>query len=124
MPTTSQGPLIVNDTAEVFFSFSTTTILSAPIITLVGVDLVWKFLTKVFIPFIRFLTHHLSAGRCTFSIKVLPNDVVPTLHFIVQWVYVVVTIEQTIQRNPVIRNGPRFPISFGQVCAFSSRLLC
>ena len=41
-----------------------------------------------------------------------------TLCFIVQWIYMVVTIEQTIQRNPVIRNGPRFPSTFGQVCAF------
>ena len=30
----------------------------------------------------------------------------------------VVMIEQTIQRNPVICNGPQFPITFGQVCAF------
>ena len=30
----------------------------------------------------------------------------------------VVTIEQTIQRNPVIHDGPRFPITFGQVYCF------
>ena len=38
-----------------------------------------------------------------------------TLPFLLQWIYVVVTVEQIIQRNPVIHNGPRFPITFGQV---------
>ena len=48
----------------------------------------------------------------------IEGDVAVTLCFIIQWIYTVVTIEQTIQRNPVIRNGPRFPSTFGQVCVF------
>ena len=60
----------------------------------------------------------------TLSIEISPktiaieNDMITALSFTVIWIYIVVTIEQTIQRNPVIRNGPRFPITFGQVCAF------
>ena len=48
----------------------------------------------------------------------IQGDVAITLYFIVQWIYMVVTVKQMIQRNPVIRNGPWFPITFGQVCAF------
>ena len=59
-----------------------------------------------------------SLSDIEFSPDSIQGDVAITLYFIVQWIYVVVTVEQTIQRNPVIRNGPRFPITFGQVCAF------
>jgi hypothetical protein len=37
--------------------------------------------------------------------------------YIVFWVSTVVSIEKTISINSVIRNGPRFTASFGQVCA-------
>jgi hypothetical protein len=119
MPTTSQGLLIVKDTApEVFFSISATAILSPPVITIVGVNLFWLFLVKAFLPLMGSFTHRLSAGlRAVPEIHLVNINIM--LIFIVQWIYVVVTIEQTIQRNPVIQNGPRFPISFGQVrCSF------
>ena len=99
MPTTSQG-LIVNDTApKVFFSISATGVLCVPILP--------------------FFTHRLSAAPRNSFIRILFFNIYITLFFLVQWIYVVVTIEQTIQRNPVIHNGPRFPISFGQVCGSS-----
>ena len=60
-------------------------------------------------------THSIEISPETIAIE---NDISAALSFTVTWIYIVVTIEQTIQRNPVIRNGPRFPISFGQVCAF------
>ena len=111
MPTISQGLLIVDDTApEVFFCLNATFILSAPMITLIGVGLLRKVWIKVFISYIG---PRLSASSCTFSISL---HIFPMLNFIIPWIYVVVTVEQTIQRNPVIQKGPRFPISFGQVC--------
>jgi hypothetical protein len=119
MPTTSQGLLIVKDSApEVFFSISATGILSPPVITIVGVNLLLLFLVKAFLPLMGCFTHRLSAGLRA-AAKIHLGNINFMLIFIVQWIFVVVTIEQTIQRNPVIHNGPRFPISFGQVrCSF------
>ncbi|KIK04423.1 hypothetical protein K443DRAFT_675884 [Laccaria amethystina LaAM-08-1] len=98
----------------VFFSISATAILSPPVITIVGVNLFWLFLVKAFLPLMGSFTHRLSAGlRAVPEIHLVNINIM--LIFIVQWIYVVVTIEQTIQRNPVIQNGPRFPISFGQI---------
>ena len=114
MPTTSQGLLIVDDTApEVFFGLIATLFLSTVMTETNGHGFLLKFWFTVFIPFTGSFTPRLSAGPCTVSIS---RYIFSTLSFIIQWIYVVVTIEQTIQRNPVIQKGPRFPISFGQVC--------
>ena len=78
---------------------------------------VWVYI-EVFIPFICLFTCRISVVRRTFSIESVKGEVCVILCFIAQWIYIVVTIEQTIQQNPVIRNGLRFPITFGQVCAF------
>ena len=117
MPTSNQWLLTVNDTApEVFFSISVTVILSVPVITLVGVGLLLRFLIIPFLLLIGSFTRRLSAGPRASLNRTPFINIYITLSFIVQWIYVVVTIEQTIQRNPVIHNGPRFPITFGQVC--------
>ena len=118
MPTTSQGLLIFNNTApEVFFSLSATTILSAPVVASVGITLL---LLLVIYPFIRSVIHEMDkaldqGSQESFIIRRAASSIIPS-SFIIQWIYVVVTIEQTIQQNPVIQNGPRFLISFGQVC--------
>ena len=92
-------------------------LLSVPVITLKGVGLLLWFMIK---PFLLLISSsfpcHLSAGPLTSFNKILFLNIYITLSFIVQWIYVVVTIKQNIQRNPVIHNGLRFPISSGQVC--------
>ena len=118
MPTTSQALLISNDASfEVFFSINATVILGVPLMTIIGVGLLLVFFFKAFRPLIRPFAHRLSADARTLLINILIS-IYMTLCFIVQWIYVVVTIEQTIQRNPVIHDGPRFPITFGQVYCF------
>lgn len=97
----------------VFFGISATVILSVPVITLAGVGFLLVFLIKAFHPLIG--SYRLSAGPRTSFIKILFVNIYITFCFLVQWIYVVVTIEQTIQRNPVIHNGPWFPITFGQI---------
>ncbi|EDR10687.1 uncharacterized protein LACBIDRAFT_324521 [Laccaria bicolor S238N-H82] len=107
-------PWTVDDTTpEVFFGISATVVLSVPVITLAGVGFLLVFLIKAFHPLIG--SYRLSAGPRTSFINILFVNIYITFCFVVQWIYVVVTIEQTIQRNPVIHNGPRFPITFGQI---------
>ena len=123
MPTTSQALLISNDASfEVFFSINATVILGVPLMTIIGVGLLSVFFIKAFLLLIRSFAPRLSAGTRTFLIKHYSRNIFIniyiTLCFIVQWIYVVVTIEQTIQRNPVNHDGPRFPITFGQVYRF------
>ena len=116
MPTTSQGLLIVDDTApEGFFSLIATLFLSAVAFGLIRVRLL-NVLNKVFSPSVGSFTHRLSARPRTSPNNILLNNASLIFSFTIHWIYVVVTIEQTIQRNPVIQNGPRFPLSFGQVC--------
>lgn len=68
------------------------------------------------VPIIRSRNRRLPADKPPAPFKgVLFINIYITLCFVIQWIYVVVTIEQTILRNPVIRNGPRFPINFGQI---------
>ena len=122
VPTTNQGLLIIKDASfVVFFSISATIILSVPVITIIGVGFLLVFFIQAFLQLIHCFSHRLSAGTRTFIKQYSTNiviDIYTMLCFIVQWIYVVVTIEQTIQRNPVIHDGPRFPVTFGQVYCF------
>ena len=126
MPTTSQGLLIANvSSPKVFYSMSATVILN-PAVLLFSffVLLFWV----IYVPLAAFDLLRFSFGPnrnpTPNPSEVLYNSLINIISFkiyialclIVQWIYVVVTIEQTIQRNPVIHVGPRFPISFGQVC--------
>ncbi|EDR00458.1 uncharacterized protein LACBIDRAFT_334116 [Laccaria bicolor S238N-H82] len=103
----------------VFFGISAMVILSVPVITLAGVGFLLVFLIKAFHPLIG--SYCLSAGPRTSFIKILFVNIYIMFCFVVQWIYVVMTIEQTIQRNPVIHNGPQFPITFGQNSEWSSQ---
>ena len=126
MPTTSQGLLIVNaSVAKVFYSMSATVILSPAVLLFSFFVLLFWI---IYIPLAAFDLLRFSFGPNRNTTpnpsEVLYNSLINISSFniyialclIVQWIYVVVTIEQTIQRNPVNHVGPRFPISFGQVC--------
>jgi hypothetical protein len=95
----------------VFFTLSATMFLSPPVITVIGVSLLTMLSV---VPIIRSRNRRLSSdkNRSPFS-GVLFSNIYITLCFVIQWIYVVVTIDQTILRNPVIYDGPRFPINFG-----------
>ena len=107
MPTTSQELLTFDDTSPE---------------VLVGVSLILiggpSSLLNAFFP--SFSSPGADPGISAKLIKdLIHNTTFIMLPFLFQWIYVVVTIEQIIQRNPVIHSGPRFPITFGQVrCSF------
>ena len=128
MPTTSQGVLTFNDTApEVFLSLNATIILGGYMFAMAGA-LLLLWLLKVAFPalsepiFSNSLSdlsqNHVQAHSewSTFNKHLIRRTAGVTLPFLLQWIYLVVTVEQTIQWNPVIHHGPRFPITFGQVC--------
>lgn len=87
--------------------------LSPPVIIVIGVGLLTMLSV---VPIIRSRIRRLPAEKppAPFS-GVLFINIYITPCFFIQWIYVVVTIEQTILRNPVIHDGTRFPINFGQV---------
>ena len=102
LPTTSQGLSIVND-------------VTAPEVGIVVTGAALVFWLQVFLQSFNSLARR-DPACCPTFFNITSFNIVLMLGFISHWIYVVVTIEQTIQKNPVIHNGPRFPISFGQVC--------
>ena len=99
--------------ATSFFSLSATMFPSPPVIIVIGLSLLTMLSV---VPIIRSHHRRLPAEKPRAPFRgVLFINIYITLCFVIQWIYVVVTIEQTILRNPVIHDGPRFPINFGQV---------